>query len=115
MPPEPAITKWGTWIEVVIFNANNHEGIKTVVEELGNDSSASVEICKKMFNLLTAKNQLSFIKINFSGLIKAIQSWEDTKLILLQPLEILKNIISELLNMQGGKGSTIKTKISQLY
>uniref|UniRef100_A0A2S2PVX4 DUF659 domain-containing protein n=1 Tax=Sipha flava TaxID=143950 RepID=A0A2S2PVX4_9HEMI len=115
LPPEPVITRWGTWIEAVIFNANNYEDIKSVIEKLDNDSSASVDNCKKMFNLTTVKNDLTFIKINFSGLIRAITNLEDTKLTLLQSLEITKNIISELSNIQGDKGSIIKNKISQLY
>lgn len=115
LPPEPVITRWGTWIEAVIFNANNYEGIKTVVEKLDNDLSASVESCKKMFNLPTVKNDLAFIKINFSGLIQAITNLEDTKLTLVQSLEIMKNIISELSNIQGDKGSIIKTKTTQLH
>jgi hypothetical protein len=61
-----------------------------------------------MFNLHTVKNDLTFIKINFSGIIRAITNLEDTKLTLLQSLEITKNIISELSNIQGDKGSIIK-------
>ncbi|KAL4085189.1 hypothetical protein QTP88_027048 [Uroleucon formosanum] len=115
LPPEPVITRWGTWIEAVIFNTNNYEGIKSVIEKLDNDSSASVDNCKKMFKLPTVKNDLTFIKINFSGLIRAITNLEDTKLTLLQSLDITKNLISELSNIQGDKGSIIKNKIFQLY
>ncbi|KAL4153986.1 hypothetical protein QTP88_001819 [Uroleucon formosanum] len=115
LPPEPVITRWGTWIEAVIFNTNNYEGIKSVIEKLDNDSSASVDNCKKIFKLPTVKNDLTFIKINFSGLIRAITNLEDTKLTLLQSLGITKIIISELSNIQGDKGSIIKNKISQLY
>jgi len=68
-----------------------------------------------MFNLPTVKNDLAFIKIIFSGLIQAITNLEDTKLTLVQSLEIMKNIISELSNIQGDKGSIIKTKITQLH
>jgi hypothetical protein len=115
MPPEPVITRWDTWIEAVIFNANNYEGIKTVIENLDNDLSASIESCKKMFNLPIVKNDLAFIKINFSGLVQAIKNLEDPKLTLVQSLEIMKNIISELSNIQGDRGFIIKTKISQLH
>jgi len=31
-----------------------------------------------MYNLLTVKNELAFIKINFSGLIQTITNLEDT-------------------------------------
>jgi hypothetical protein len=45
LPPEPVFTRWGTWIETVIFFENNYDGIKTVIEKLYNDLSASVESC----------------------------------------------------------------------
>ncbi|KAL4119023.1 hypothetical protein QTP88_011896 [Uroleucon formosanum] len=48
-------------------------------------------------------------------LMGAITNLEDTKLTLVQSLEIMKNIISELTNIQGDKGSIIKTKITQLH
>jgi hypothetical protein len=67
-----------------------------------------------MFNLPIVKNDLAFIKINFSELIGAITNLEDPKLTLVQTLEIMKNIISEISNIQGDKGSILKTKISQL-
>jgi hypothetical protein len=34
LPPKPVITRWGIWIEAVIFNANNYESIKSVIELL---------------------------------------------------------------------------------
>jgi len=116
LPPEPVIARWDTWIDAVIFNANNYEGIKTVIEKLDNYLSASVESCKKMFNLNTVKNDLAFIKLNFSGLVQAITNLEDTKLTLVQSLEIMKNIIlSNISNIQGDKRSIKTTKITQLY
>lgn len=68
-----------------------------------------------MLILPTVKNDLAFIKINFYGFVRAITNLEDTKLTVVQSLEIMKNIISELSNIQGDKCSIIKTKISQLY
>ncbi|KAL4088793.1 hypothetical protein QTP88_023877 [Uroleucon formosanum] len=47
--------------------------------------------------------------------VAAITNLEDTKLTLVQSLEIMKNIISELTNIQGDKGTIIKTKITQLH
>jgi len=70
LPPEPVITRWGRWIKAVIFSANNYDGAKTVIEKLESDSSASIENCKQMFNLVTVKNDLILINVNFSGLIR---------------------------------------------
>jgi hypothetical protein len=68
-----------------------------------------------MFNLPIVKNDLAFLIINFSGLIRAMTNLEDTKLTLVRSLKIMKNIISELSKIQSDKGPIIKTKISQLH
>lgn len=31
LPPEPVITRWGTWLEVAVFNTSYFEGLKTVI------------------------------------------------------------------------------------
>lgn len=64
LPPESVINRWGTWIEAVVFNANNYDGIKTVIEKLNSDSSVSIDNSKKMFDLVSVKNNFIFIKIH---------------------------------------------------
>lgn len=64
-----------------------------------------------MLNLPIVKNDLAFIKLNFSGIVRAIKHIEDVKLTLPLSLKIMENIIPELSNIQGDKGCTIKTKI----
>lgn len=57
-----------------------------------------MESCKKMFNLVSVKNYLAFIKFSFHlfGLIHTIENLEDTKLTFLKSLAIMNNIFSEL-------------------
>ncbi|KAL4084659.1 hypothetical protein QTP88_027586 [Uroleucon formosanum] len=66
----------------------------------------------RSFELYSAGHLLA---LGTTKLIQAIKNLEDTKLTLVQSLEIMKNIISELTNIQGDKGSIIKTKITQLH
>lgn len=114
LPPEPIITRWGTWIGAVIFTSQNFEGIKSVFESL-NDDSACVQTCKELLNLNSVKNDLTFIQVHFSNLVRAITNLEASNLTLIQSLDIVKTIISELTNIQGEKGMIIKTKVTQLY
>lgn len=115
LPPEPIITRWGTWIEAVIFISQNYEGIKSVFERLNDDSSACVQTCNELLILNSIKNDLTFIQVHFSGLVYAIKNLEASNLTLIQSLEIVKNVISELTNILGDKGIIIKTKVTQLY
>lgn len=97
MPPEPVIARWDTWIDAVIFNANNYVRIKNVIEKQDNDLSPSVELSENV-QFAYSKNSLAFIKIKFFQLYQLITNLEDIKLILVQSLAIMKNIISELSN-----------------
>jgi len=115
LPPEPIITRWGTWIEAVIFTSHNYEGIKSVFERLNDDLSVCVLTCKELLSLDSIKNDLTFIQVHFSGLVYAIKNLEASNLTLIQSLEIVKNIMSELTKIPGDKGIIIKTKVTQLY
>ena len=77
LPPEPIITRWGTWIEAVIFTSHNYEGIKSVFERLNDDLSVCVLTCKELLSLDSIKNDLTFIQVHFSGVVCAIKNLED--------------------------------------
>ena len=34
LPPNPVVTRWGTWLEAVSFYANHFDEIKHVIEDL---------------------------------------------------------------------------------
>lgn len=44
--PEQIITRWGTWMEVTLFYADDYKGIKNVTSQIF-DTSAVLNICKK--------------------------------------------------------------------
>jgi hypothetical protein len=31
LPPEPVVTRWGTWLDAAIFQANHYSHIKNIV------------------------------------------------------------------------------------
>jgi len=38
LPPEPVLTRWGTWLEAAIFNCDNFQGLKKVIEKLSSQN-----------------------------------------------------------------------------
>lgn len=115
LPPEPVVTRWGTWIEAVIFNTDHYLGIKTVIGKFDNDSAASVEKCRQMFILDSVKNDMIYIKAHFTDLVTTITNLEQSNLTLVSSLEIVQTIICKITNIPGEKGIIIKTKVNQLY
>jgi hypothetical protein len=45
LPPQPVITRWGTWLQASLFYSANIERIKNVVVNLKNGAASIVE-CK---------------------------------------------------------------------
>jgi len=75
LPPEPVLTRWGTWLEAAIFNCDHFEGLKNVIDKLSEEkSSASIEKRKNMLHLLSVINDLIFIKTNFLQLVTTIKN-----------------------------------------
>lgn len=50
LPPEPVITRWGTWIEAVLFYNEHFEAIKGVVNDFDSAESIAVYQSKEAFN-----------------------------------------------------------------
>ena len=75
LPPNPIITRWGTWIQTVIYYSQNYEKIKNFVNQLNNDGVAAVSKVKKLLaeNEKDLKCQIIFIEVNFSFLPTAIE------------------------------------------
>jgi len=50
LPPEPVLTRWGTWLEAAVFNCDHFEDLKNVIDKLSKEkSSVSIEKCKTCY------------------------------------------------------------------
>src|SRR5258705_9011695 len=50
LPPEPVITRWGTWLNAATFLVNHYAGIKEVILGFDPGSSQAVRNCVGIFN-----------------------------------------------------------------
>lgn len=76
LPPEPVVTRWGTWIEAVLFYNENFEAIKGVVNDF--DSAESMTVCqsKEAFNDSSIKKNMAVICTHFSYIPASIKKLE---------------------------------------
>ena len=40
LPPQPVLTRWGTWLNAALYYANNFDTIKTVVDSLNPEEAS---------------------------------------------------------------------------
>ena len=96
LPPEPVLTRWGTWLEAVVFNASHFEGLKSVITRLDPDSSASIKKCSDIIKIKSVKNDLTFIKCHFEILVICLKKFEQSKLTLKESLDIVQKASQEI-------------------
>lgn len=69
LPPEPVITRWGTWLTAAIYYADNYSDISAVIEALDGEEAVAIERTKKILTDCHLKRDLNLIKIHFGFLV----------------------------------------------
>lgn len=50
MPPQPILTRWGTWLVAINYYCENYEVVKNIINKLGENDASHVQKIKEMFN-----------------------------------------------------------------
>ncbi|KAF0701519.1 DUF659 domain-containing protein [Aphis craccivora] len=115
LPPEPILTRWGTWIEAATFCADNFEQLKIIIiEKLKEKNVVSIKKCEDMLKLESVKTDLTYIKTNFFILVKSIKKLESSNLSLFDATKIVDETILNMKMVSGNNGRIIKEKVSDL-
>ena len=61
LPPQPIITRWGTWLNTVEYYSDNFDLIKSVISYLDNKEE-SIKKSKKLFEDKHLQNNLAYLK-----------------------------------------------------
>lgn len=95
-PPEPIITRWGTWINAALYYVDHFDKVAKFVNQL--DSTEAQCIRKAQFSLSNAriKIDLAFIKSHFECIPNAIKQLEAQGLSLSQSIAIFSGIRKNL-------------------
>ncbi|CAH0563174.1 unnamed protein product [Brassicogethes aeneus] len=92
LPPQPILTRWGTWLNGAFYYADNFKKIREILESLDEDDAASIVDAKKAMSTRGVKDDLVYIKCHFQFLIQTIATLETKD----QSLSVSLNIIKTL-------------------
>lgn len=109
LPPEPVITRWGTWLEAALFYAENFAKFVEVVDNLEDDAEC-VKKLKAIVQSSSLKNELTFLKANLSFLNSSLTKLEKQGMPLHVSIEIVKFVENQINCIPGPKGAVIKKK-----
>lgn len=113
LPPEPVITRWGTWINAAVFYADNFQDLKKFIADFDADCAAIVE-CKKLFLDKQLAVHLSFIKSHFSCFVPVIKNLQTIGLPLTESLHMVEELQENCKAVPSETGKIIAQKFSSV-
>lgn len=114
LPPEPVLTRWGTWLEAAEFMCKNFEGVRSVVDLFDENDAESIKKAQHYFHSVKVPDQLAEISANYVFLSKAIKKLETRNLLLTEGIGILADVQNTLNSNISPIGIKIKAKLKEV-
>uniref|UniRef100_T1H8S5 Uncharacterized protein n=1 Tax=Rhodnius prolixus TaxID=13249 RepID=T1H8S5_RHOPR len=113
LPPEPILTRWGTWLEAAQYYYENYNKIKNVLSHL-EDEAVAINTAKSLFEKPNLRNDLAFISDNCVFLAQAITQLESQNVRLTENVSNVKKVIEMVEGIPGSKGDLIRSKLVEV-
>ncbi|CAN7938884.1 unnamed protein product, partial [Ixodes hexagonus] len=92
LPPEPIVTRWGTWLKAEEYYSTNFAGVKMVINGFPADDSVSVRKAQDVLREDTLECDLAYLCSNFTFLADTIKSLESTGETLARNIGLISNV-----------------------
>ena len=76
LPPEPILTRWGTWIEAALFYAKNYAKVKTILGKLDPNDAVLIEKGQHLVKSSSLEADLAFIAAHLLSLLATLTQLE---------------------------------------
>jgi hypothetical protein len=114
LPPQPVLTRWGTWLDAAMYYADNFEGFKEVVLDFSESTSQSIKDCQTVLKNQEIKQNLAFLKANYKFVSTTIKKLESTGPTLVEAVEIINNFQIAVSRVPGRVGKFVTTKLNEV-
>jgi len=114
LPPQPIITRWGTWVKAVSYYCEYFKEIKNIILELDPDDAISIKETQKILDDPSLETNLVFIHANYGYLPDTIEKLETQGLPLATSIEIVRNVCEKLSSVSGITGKLINDKFKNV-
>lgn len=115
LPPQPVITRWGTWLAAAVFYAENFLEFKSVVLKIAEvDDALCVQKVHELLKTTNTGKDLAFIYANCKFLLKIIEDLERRGIALSENINIIDNLKTHVNQIPGEKGNLLKNKLKHI-
>jgi hypothetical protein len=115
LPPDPIITRWGSWINAAIYYCEHLNTVRRVIEKLDEFDAVSIKKTKKYIVKPGLESNLTYIKSNFTILVEGINKLQTKGLSLITVLKIIEDIEESFKSLRGEAGTIVKNKFKTVF
>ena len=110
LPPQPFLTRWGTWVSAAVYYAEHYEVFLRVLSNLEPNDAASIHIVSELMKESSVKNDLAYIAANFGWLPDRIRQLEEKNALLTEAMDTFSKMIQDLKRTPGSFGERVRKK-----
>lgn len=110
LPPEPIVTRWGSWIKAAMYYSLNFIQVHGIIEELVQDA-AVVQHAQEAFRQPELHEEFRTIAANYQCLVDGIERLEKKNITLHAALEIVREV-SERIHDSPDVPEPVKLKMT---
>ena len=110
LPPEPIITRWGTWINLACYICDNFEAQEDIFNQFNKGDSIAVENTQEAFQNPLTKQETIYISTNMDFVLKALKDLHQKDISLFNRLEIFSQVTTNVNKLPFDLGNTIKER-----
>ncbi|KAL4120565.1 hypothetical protein QTP88_013235 [Uroleucon formosanum] len=114
LPPEPIITRWGTWLNAVYYYCEHFLHIKNVILQLDPDDVLDIKNAKQLVENTEIEENLIYIKSNFVFLATEITRLETSGMLLSESVCCIEKVKQQIKQALGKTGETVTKKLDNV-
>ncbi|PSN31351.1 hypothetical protein C0J52_25994 [Blattella germanica] len=111
LPPQPIITRWGTWLEACFYFCEHFQTVKSFVNSLSTEDARAIRTAQEVFKDDEMEGKLAYIKTNFGSLPSAIDRLQERGIALGKSIALVKDVQEKLDSVVGDIGEKVSMKI----
>jgi len=113
LPPQPIVTRWGTWLDAANYYCTNYSLIEKIFSKFDSKDSSSIKSVQELFSVTMSRN-LAYIKANFCGILKSNTRLDTVGIQLCDAINTVKQTESELSRVQGEVATKVNAKLQSV-
>ncbi|KAF0715867.1 DUF659 domain-containing protein, partial [Aphis craccivora] len=113
-PPQPVLTRWGTWLSAANYYCEHFETLKEIILGLNREDAISIEKAQDLMNDCDLKSDLIYIYSNFGTLSDSITRLETLGLSLHHSIKIVQDVENKIQQAENRVGQEIIKKLKSV-